>query len=118
MYVFKTFGIRLPRNANDQEISGDKSYKFTEGMSIEERIKVFGSVKPGALVYMPGHAMIYIGKEKGIPYIIHNFHGYGEKKEDKYEFVPVNEVMVTSTFLPTTSGVSFIEKFTSVLEIE
>lgn len=118
MYVFKTFGIRLPRNANEQEAVADKSYKFIEGMSNEERIKVFDSVKPGALVYMPGHAMIYIGKEKGIPYIIHNFHGYGEKKEDKYEFVPVNEVMVTSTFLPTTSGVSFIEKFTSVLEIE
>ncbi|ADD03416.1 NLP/P60 protein [Thermoanaerobacter italicus Ab9] len=118
MYVFKTFGIRLPRNANEQEASGDKSYKFTEGMSIEERIKVFGSVKPGALVYMPGHAMIYIGKEKGIPYIIHDFHGYGEKKGDKYEFVPVNEVMVTSSLLTTISGVPFIEKFTSVLEIE
>lgn len=118
MYVFKTFGIRLPRNANEQEAVADKSYKFIEEMSNGERIKVFDNVKPGALVYMPGHAMIYIGKEKGIPYIIHNFHGYGEKKEDKYEFVPINEVMVTSTFLPTTSGVSFIEKFTSVLEIE
>ncbi|SHE92204.1 NlpC/P60 family protein [Thermoanaerobacter uzonensis DSM 18761] len=118
MYVFKTFGIRLPRNANEQEAVADKSYKFIEEMSNGERIKVFDNVKPGALVYMPGHAMIYIGKEKGIPYIIHNFHGYGEKKEDKYEFVPINEVMVTSTFLPTTSGVSYIEKFTSVLEIE
>ena len=118
MYVFKTFGIRLPRNANEQEAVADKSYKFIEGMSNEERIKVFDSVKPGALVYMPGHAMIYIGKEKGVPYMIHDFHGYGEKKEDKYEFVPVNEVMVTSSLLLTASGVPFIEKFTSVLEIE
>ncbi|AEM79861.1 SH3 domain-containing protein [Thermoanaerobacter wiegelii] len=118
MYIFKTFGIRLPRNADEQEVSEGKSYKFTEEMSIEERIKVFDSVKPGALVYMPGHAMMYIGKEKGIPYIIHDFHGYGEKKEDKYEFIPVNEVMVTSVLLPTASGVPFIEKFTSVLEIE
>ncbi len=62
--------------------------------------------------------MIYIGKEKGVPYMIHDFHGYGEKKEDKYEFVPVNEVMVTSSLLLTASGVPFIEKFTSVLEIE
>lgn len=117
MYIFKTFGIRLPRNADEQEVSEGKSYKFTEEMPIEERIKVFDSVKPGALVYMPGHAMMYIGKEKGIPYIIHDFHGYGEKKEDKYEFIPVNEVMVTSVLLPTASGVPFIEKFTSVLEI-
>ncbi len=118
MYIFKTFGIRLPRNADEQEISKGKSYRFIEGMSIKERIKVFDNVKPGALVYMPGHAMIYIGKEKGVPYMIHDFHGYGEKKEDKYEFVPVNEVMVTSSLLLTASGVSFIEKFTSVLEIE
>ncbi|AIS53396.1 cell wall-associated hydrolase [Thermoanaerobacter kivui] len=118
MYVFKTFGIRLPRNADEQEMSAGKSYKFTEGMSIEERIKVFDNVKPGALVYMPGHTMIYIGKEKDISYIIHDFHGYGEKREDKYVFVPVNEVMVTSVLLPTASGIPFVEKFTSVLEIE
>jgi len=118
MYIFKTFGIRLPRNADEQEISKGKSYRFIEGMSIKERIKVFDNVKPGALVYMPRHAMIYIGKEKGVPYMIHDFHGYGEKKEDKYEFVPVNEVMVTSSLLLTASGVPFIEKFTSVLEIE
>ncbi|HHW57572.1 MAG TPA: glycoside hydrolase [Clostridia bacterium] len=118
MYIFKTFGIRLPRNANEQEVSEGKSYKFSKKISIKERIEIFDGLKPGALVYMPGHTMMYIGKEKKLPYIIHDFHGYGEKKEDNYEFIPVNEVMVTSVLLPTASGVPFIEKFTSVLEIE
>lgn len=118
MYVYKTFGFKLPRNTNEQEISTGKSLKFTDSASIQERIKGFDGVKPGALIYMPGHAMIYIGKDGGIPYMIHDFNGYGKKEGDKYVFVPVNEVAVSSSLLPTSSGTAFIEKFTSILEIE
>lgn len=118
MYVFKTFGFKLPRNTKEQEISEGKSLKFADGASIQERMKIFDNVKPGALIYMPGHAMIYIGKDGGVPYMIHDFNGYGKKEGNKYVFVPVNEVMVTSLLLPTSSGAKFIEKLTSVLKIE
>lgn len=118
MYIYKTFGFRLPRNTGEQEDGAGISYKFTEGTNAKDRIKLFENIKPGAAIYMPGHAMMYIGMYNVIPYMIHDFSGYGEKNGNKYEFVPVNEVAVTSTLLPLSSGVPFIERFTSLLQFE
>ncbi|OXT08751.1 glycoside hydrolase [Thermoanaerobacterium thermosaccharolyticum] len=118
MYVYKTFGFRLPRNADEQEKCPEIVHKFSDGLSLDERIKVFNKIKPGAAIYMPGHAMMFVGMDSGVPYIIHDFTGYGEKIGDRYDFVPVNEVMVTSSLLPTSMGIPFIERFSSAIQFE
>lgn len=118
MYVYKTFGFRLPRNGGEQERGAGVSYRFTENDTLEERIKVFDRYLPGAGIYMPGHVMMYIGCHNGVYYMIHCFHGYGEKVGDEYRFRAVNEVAVTSTLLTTSSGNLFINKFTSLLQIQ
>ncbi|WHE08580.1 SH3 domain-containing protein [Thermoanaerobacterium thermosaccharolyticum] len=118
MYVYKTFGLKLPRNADEQEKCLGIVHKFSDGLSLDGRIKVFDKIKPGAAIYMPGHAMMYVGMDGGVPYIIHDFTGYGEKNGDEYDFIPVNEVMVTSSLLPTSSGIAFIERFSSAIQFE
>lgn len=118
MYVYKTFGFRLPRNADEQEKCPGIVHKFADGLTLDERIKVFGMIKPGAVIYMPGHAMMYVGMDGGVPYIIHDFTGYGAKNGDKYDFMPVNEVMVTSSLLPTSMGIPFIGRFSSAIQFE
>jgi hypothetical protein len=75
-------------------------------------------VKPGAAIFMPGHVMMYIGKDEGVHYMIHCFSGYGEKVGEEYKAVPVNEMAVTSTLLRTSSGNLFISKFSSLLQYE
>lgn len=62
--------------------------------------------------------MMYVGMEDKRPYIIHAFHGYGEKIGDKYEFAPANTVMVTSALIKRADGKTFIEEFTKVLDFE
>lgn len=118
MYVYKTFGFALPRNADEQEKCPGIVHKFADGLSLDERIKVFDKIKPGVAIYMPGHAMMYVGMDCGVPYIIHDFTGYGVKIGDKYDFIPVNEVMVTSSLLPTSMGIPFIERFSSAIQFE
>lgn len=118
MYVYKTFGFRLPRNGGEQERGAGISYRFSENDNIEDRVKIFNKVLPGAGIYMPGHVMMYIGCHKEAPYMIHCFHGYGEKVGDEYRFRAVNEVAVTSTLLTTSSGNIFINKFSSILQIQ
>ncbi|MBP2071885.1 SH3 domain-containing protein [Thermoanaerobacterium butyriciformans] len=118
MYVYKIFGFKLPRNVDEQERCPGIAYKFSDGLSLDERIKIFDKIKPGAALYMPGHAMIYVGMDGGVPYIIHDFTGYGVKNGDEYDFVPVNEVMVTSSLLPTSNGIPFIERITSAIQFE
>lgn len=118
MYVYKSFGFRLPRNGGEQERGAGISYRFTEMDTLKDRERVFDSFLPGAAIFMPGHVMMYIGCHDGTHYMIHCFHGYGEKIGDEYRFKPVNEVAVTSTLLTTASGNIFINKFTSLLQIQ
>lgn len=118
MYVYKTFGFKLPRNADEHEKCPGIVYKFSDGLPLDERIKIFDKIKPGAALYMPGHAMMYVGMDGGVPYIIHDFTGYGAKNGDKYNFMPINEVMVTSSLIPTSNGMPFIERFSSAIQFE
>jgi hypothetical protein len=67
---------------------------------------------------MPGHVMMYLGKVDGVHYMIHNFHKYSVREGDALIAVPINEVAVTSILLHASSGYPFVERFTSVLELE
>lgn len=117
MYTYKPFGIRLPRDANQQENGAGITYKFNSSMTVDERISLFKKVKPGAPIYMDGHVMMYIGMDEGIPYMIHEFNGYGVKDDTGFKFVPANEVAVTSTLLYRAAGEHYIEDFTTLLQI-
>jgi len=116
--VYSTFGIMLPRNTNEQEKSAGISYKFTSQESIQNRNSELDKVKPGAVIFMNGHEMLYLGQVSGVHYILHDFTGYGVKGTSGFSFHPAYEVAVTSTLLPLSSGIPFIKGFTSVLQLE
>lgn len=116
--VYKTVGLMLPRNAGEQERVPGIKYTFDRGSSTDDRSSLLSKAKPGAAIYMPGHVMMYLGCVEGEHFMIHNFHQFGTKHGDVYRAVPVNEVAVTSTLLPTVSGMPFINAFTSVLQFE
>lgn len=77
--VYKTFGIFLPRNTDQQEISFGKTIKFND---IKSRYKVLDHVPMGSLLFMKGHVVIYLGKFQNKYYIIHSFYGYIIKDKD------------------------------------
>lgn len=116
--IFKTFGFLLPRNTGEQEKSNGKLFRFTTSESQENRIKILDKVKPGGVIFMPGHEMLYLGKVNGISYIIHDFTSYGKKEGNKYIYSPIFSVNVTSTMLTLSSGAPYIDKFTSVLQVQ
>lgn len=116
--VFKTFGFLLPRNTDEQEISNGKLYKFAKSDNIEVKGGILGNIKPGAVIFMPGHEMLYLGEVNGVHYIIHDFTSYGKKEGNKYIYSPVFSVNVTSTMITLSSGVPYMDKFTSVIQLE
>ncbi|WP_430350852.1 SH3 domain-containing protein [Thermoanaerobacterium thermosaccharolyticum] len=118
MHIYKTFGFRLPRNADEQERCPGIVHKFSDDLSLIDIIEAFKGIKPGAALYMPGHAMMFVGMDGGVPYIIHDFTGYAERNGDKYDFIPVNEVMVTSSLLLTANGKMFLERIIKSVQFE
>jgi len=121
MDIYSTFGFKLPRNTDEQEAMYGIRYDL-KGRSDAEREAIFAKLKPGAALYMPGHAMLYLGKVDGREYMIHDFSGYGDMKEKMpdgdYRFIPVMEVAVSSIDLPRTNGRTFMDALTTAIQIE
>ncbi|MGH4137315.1 SH3 domain-containing protein [Clostridium sp.] len=112
MDVFRTMGINIPRNAEQQgELAVGDFYEMPELMAIENREKLLDKLKPGTPVYMSGHAMIYLGKEEGKHYVIHDFSGfYKPQQEGVAKYYKVREVMVSPLNIELSEdGKTYIE---------
>lgn len=118
MTIFKCFGFLLPRNADDQEKSFyDESNViiFNTEDTIKERYTKMDMLKPGTALFMKGHTMLYLGKYEGVHYMIHTFAGYSVKNNSSLESKMAMCTAVSPVDLITSSGVPFVEKFTSAV---
>jgi len=112
MDVYRTMGVKLPRNSEEQgKLAVGNFFKMPENMTIRERKKLLDSLKPGTPIYMSGHAMLYVGTEDEIHYIIHDFSGfYKPQKEGSIKYYKVREVMVSPLCIGLSEdGKTFIE---------
>jgi hypothetical protein len=72
MDIFATFGIIMPRNSKFQARIGISLGRL-DGASLKEKERVLDRAIPLATTLrMPGHIMLYLGKENGRYYAIHN----------------------------------------------
>lgn len=107
MDIMKIFGIKIPRNSGIQEIAGNFNCIKKENIDIEK-------IKPGDILYMKGHVMLYIGKDKEKHYVIHSGAGYSEKNEIKN----VYSVFIMDIEKTLKSGKStYIDALTSVVKL-
>jgi hypothetical protein len=75
MDLFATFGILMPRNSELQARVGI-SLDPLEGKTAKEKQKILNRAVPLiTTLRLPGHIMLYLGKESGKYYVIHNIWG-------------------------------------------
>lgn len=118
--VYKSVGILMPRNSGQQG-SGEYgvNIRFDEDTPYEEKLAAIKTLEPGDLLYIPGHVMMYLGLENGVPYIIHDVHGYSHKtpEGDYYEGV-LNGVSVTPlTTLHLSEEMRYIDRIYNLKKI-
>ena len=73
--VYRTVGLNLPRNTSKLVKMPGEVTDFA-GLDREKRLLLFENLKPGSSLSMKGHIMIYLGMEKGTPYVIHSSSSY------------------------------------------
>lgn len=74
--IYRSFGVQLPRNTRDQGVSpAFNRIAFTQTDSHEQRLAALRELQVGDLVYIPGHVMMVIGHDGGMPYVIHDTTG-------------------------------------------
>ncbi|HOJ76884.1 MAG TPA: SH3 domain-containing protein [Bacillota bacterium] len=109
--IFATFGFRLPRNANQQAQSAGITIPFTN-LNPQERRQLIARLSPGALLYLKGHVMLFLGEDQGSFYVIHALSSYGLKNGNKVEPVPLFRVTITDLDLLRPDGKSLLESLT------
>ena len=99
MDIFSTFGIFMPRNSKLQARIGISLGKV-EGMSIKEKEKVLDRAIPFATTLrLPGHIMLYLGKNKGKYYAIHNVWGIQQTGQFGPVLLKIAKVVVSDLSL-------------------
>ena len=111
--VFKCFGVRLPRNAGRQgKMRAGKTVEFPPATDAEERSRLLDGISPGAVLYMEGHVVLYLGKFRQRHYVIQDVYEYclpPETPGGALRHVWANQVMVTDLSILRGNGETFLE---------
>lgn len=110
MDIYRTFGIKLPRNTLEQ---GSKSlgrqYDLNHNMPLERKMEILEELPKVTPLYMPGHTMLYLGKDKDEYYIIHQFAEHYVGNEGTLEKISMMKTAVTPVTIKISSGKTYLE---------
>lgn len=118
MDVFATFGIELPRNSRQQSQSGSERVAVAALDEARKREAIEAAAKRGVvLLYLPGHIMLYLGRDGDHLYALHQFSGYLTPCSGGGETMQrVNRTTVTALDLGRgSSRRAFIERITQLV---
>ena len=108
--VYRTMGLDLPRNTS-QLVKMPGSVTDLTGRNREERLQALETVRPGSPLSMKGHIMIFLGMEKGTPYVIHSSSSYFKDGRKIY----VRRVLVSDLAMDRSNGKSFLENLVNAV---
>ena len=77
-------------------------------MTAQQKTDALATLLPGAMLEMPGHQTMYIGRFEGEDYVIHATHGVYDTQGRLYE---ANSVIVSSVQARRSNGKSLLENF-------
>ncbi len=99
MDLFRTFDILMPRNSKEQaEVGMDPG--GVEGASIQEKEKLLDRLIPLATTLrLPGHIMLYLGKDRGRHYVIHSLSGIQKSGKEGAATEKIGRVVVSDLSL-------------------
>lgn len=110
--AYRTVGIILPRNADEQEMTIGVKYPLNANNGGNKDI--VNNLTPGAGLYMDGHVVMYIGKINNIPYCIHSLGSYFAQGQLKRAM----KVVVSDLSLTRGNGKTFLDSLTTAVEFK
>ena len=114
--VYNCFGILIPRGAQSK-VKGVFKTDMSE-MSDKEKLGVFAGLEAGSLIYMPGHAMIYIGTVDNVPYVINANGGFTPPEPGSNDRIYTRSVTVNSLYVRTSSLKSWLSRCNTAVTVK
>lgn len=116
--IYLSMGIELPRNSGAQARI-PAAHTDLSKLSTEKRLRALKAARPGALLRMPGHIMLYLGEAGGRPYIIHDAYAYGASgARGEGGRTTVNCVAISDLAVTRKNGNTFLYSLTDLTEIK
>ena len=112
--AYRTVGITLPRNADEQENTAGVIHSL-DGQTDGQKLAVINQLIPGSGLYMDGHCLMYLGNINNEPYGLHALGSYVNLKGER---VVTMKVVVSDLTLRRGTGESFLESLTSAVEVK
>lgn len=112
--AYRTVGITLPRNADEQETTAGVIHSL-DGQTDGQKLAVINQLIPGSGLYMDGHCLMYLGNINNEPYGLHALGSYVNAKGER---VVTMKVVVSDLTLRRGTGESFLESLTSAVEFK
>ena len=117
MDIYNVFGIRSPRNADQQEKIPGRHVELQEISDAKTRYALLNRAEPGATLHLRNHVMLYLGQEGGKHYAIHSLGSYGDSLHPRADGtlprVEVMKVVVGGLDVSLRSGPHFIDVLSS-----
>ena len=111
--IYRSMGIELPRDADQQELAMPKSLKF-DGLTTAQRFAKVKEAPVGALLFKPGHVMMYLGQDaNGNPLVIHSASSYFTFDKGKKQKHYIRKVLVSDLHYQNGKAVETIDGLTS-----
>jgi hypothetical protein len=119
MDLFRTFGILMPRNSKEQAMVG-MDLGSAEGKSAGEKRRLLDRAVPLAtLIHLPGHIMLYLGKDKEKHYVIHSTWGIQESGRTGPTLRKIGRVVVSDLSLGENGpNGSLLDRITDIRTID
>lgn len=108
--VYARFGLHLPRNTGQMDRIDAHRRPITKN-----RLEAVCSLRPGALLLMPGHVMLYLGCVEGEPYVLQAFTRYSDRSGREHSVFTTAVTSIRDIY--HRSGQSFLERVTAGIEI-
>lgn len=106
--IFSVFNFNLARNSTQQrQMVGVKT--IPKEMNLTEREILVRSLPKGTVLYLPGHAMLYLGVREGNMRIIHSVFQIGVPMWSDMVTYKVKRVMLGHLLQYRTNGETFLE---------
>lgn len=114
--IYACFGFVLPRTAGSQaNLSEMFAVDLTE-MTEAEKLSKLSAIPAGTLLYFPGHIMLYLGMDNGVPYVISAAGTLAAHDGQSVE--NVSAVIVNSLYAKRRNGKTWLESLTRVQTME
>lgn len=112
--IYRSMGLEIPRDADQQELAMPKSLHL-EGLSRAQRWEALKKAPVGALLFKPGHVMMYLGEDdRGTPLAIHSASSYFTFRGGEGKKHYIRQVLVSDLHYQNGRGVETIDGMSSI----